>query len=83
MRVPVEELVDMEKLASEGRTLSARTIREALPRGWVLEPDGSTARRDLRVMAREGWMLVLALVVFGSIAAGLFWSSFPRGERAS
>jgi hypothetical protein len=45
----------------------------------VLEPDGRTARRDLRVMAREGWVLLLALLGFGSIVAGLFWHSFPPG----
>ena len=79
MRVPVEELVDLEQLAEGGGEPSARSIREALPRGWVLEPDGRTARRDLRVMAREGWLLLLAMLAFGSIVAGLFWHSFPPG----
>jgi hypothetical protein len=78
-RVPVEELVDMVALSREGAAPSPRALREALPRGWVLEADGRTARADLRVMAREGWVLVFALVSFGAIALGLFWSTFPRG----
>jgi hypothetical protein len=38
-----------------------------------------TARRDLRLLFREGWMLVLCLVCFGAVAAGIFAWGFPRG----
>jgi len=82
VRVPVEQLVDIVRLSRDGQPPSARAIREALPRGWVLEPDGRTARRDWRIMAREGWILVLALVVFGSVGLGLLWHGFPRGSPA-
>ena len=81
-RVPVDELVDLARLTKDGASPSQRSIREALPRGWVLEPDGRTARRDWRIMAREGWILVLALVVFGSVGLGLLWHGFPRGSSA-
>jgi hypothetical protein len=59
---------------------SPREIRESLPRGWVLDADGKTARRDARLLFREGWMLLLCLVCFAAAAAGLFWWSFPRGS---
>ncbi len=81
-RVPVGDLVDLARLTKDGESPSARALREALPRGWVLEPDGRTARRDWRVMAREGWILVLALIVFGSVGLGLLWHGFPRGSSA-
>ena len=58
---------------------SPREIRESLPRGWVLDADGKTARRDARVLFREGWMLLLCLACFAAAAGGLFWWSFPRG----
>ena len=80
-RVPVTELIDLEGLAPAGERPSTRAIREALPAGWVLEEDGSTARRDLRLLARQGWMLLLLMLVFGSVGLGLFWSSFPRGSK--
>ena len=75
----VEELVDLSHLRTDGRPPTPKEIREALPRGWVLEPDGVTARRDARLLFREGWILVLGLACFGAIVAGLFWSTFPRG----
>jgi hypothetical protein len=78
-RLPIEELVDRAHLPHDGQPPSPRAIRAALPAGWLLEPDGRTARRDLRALARQGWLLLLALVVFGSVVLGLFWSSFPRG----
>lgn len=77
--VPVTELVDLAALTSEDRPPTAREIRAALPRGWVLEPDGVTARRDLRLFFREGWILVLGLVLFGAGGAIFFWDVFPRG----
>ena len=35
-----------------------------------------------RLLFRDGWLLLLALVCFGAAALGLFWWSFPRGARA-
>ena len=54
-------------------------MRAALPRGWVLEDDQRHARRDARLLFREGWILIVGLVVFGSAAVGLFYLTFPRG----
>jgi hypothetical protein len=45
----------------------------------VLQDDGVTARRDLRLFFREGWILIVGLVVFGSVVAGMFLLTFPRG----
>ena len=79
MRVPVEQLVDLEALRGGGPPPAPHRIREALPRGWVLDADGKTARRDLRVMAREGWLLLLGLVCFGAAGIGFLWDAFPGG----
>lgn len=80
-RVPVADLVDLAALAAlhDGREPTKREIRAALPRGWVLEEDGVTARRDLRLFFREGWILLLGLVLFGAGGAIFFWDVFPRG----
>jgi hypothetical protein len=78
-RVPVATLVDLERLAADGRPLTPARLRAALPRGWVLEDDGVHARRDLRLLFREGWILAVGLVSFGAAVLGLFWWSFPRG----
>ncbi len=75
-RRPVAELVDLTALGPEP---SQRALRAALPRGWVLDEDGRTARRDLRLVFREGWILILGLVAFGACGIGLFVMSFPRG----
>lgn len=81
MRVPIEELVDIVRLEREsGRPPTAREIRDELPRGWVLDEDGKSARRDARMLFREGWMLVLFLACFGAAAVGLFLWGFPRGS---
>lgn len=80
-KVPIEQLVDLAALATPGREPTPTRIREALPPGWVLEPDGRHARRDLRVLARDGWVLALGLVCFGAAGLGLFYSTFPRGLR--
>lgn len=81
MRVPIEELVDLGRLEREsGRPPTPSEIRGAMPRGWVLDPDGKSARRDARMLFREGWMLALCLVSFGAAGAGLFWWSFPAGR---
>jgi hypothetical protein len=77
--VPVEELVDLEQLGRGGRAVTPARLRAALPRGWVLEDDHRHARRDARLLFREGWILIVGLVVFGSAAVGLFYLTFPRG----
>jgi hypothetical protein len=79
-RVPLEDLVEPERLARLGPAPSPRELRALLPRGWVLDDDGRGAHRDRRLAFREGWVLVLGLVAFGAAAAGLFWWSFPRGS---
>ncbi len=80
MRVAVEELVDLSRVGPGTRAPTPREIREALPRGWVLEEDGVTARSDARLLFKEGWVLILGLVCFGAAVIGLFWWSFPRGS---
>jgi hypothetical protein len=66
-------------LSGDFRPPTPREQRESLPRGFVLDSDGKTVRRDARLLFREGWMLLLCLVCFAASAAGLFWWSFPRG----
>ncbi len=78
-RVPIGELVDLELLSRDGRPATPARIREALPRGWVLDSDGQHARRDGRILFRESGVLVSGLLVFGAAALGLFWQTFPRG----
>lgn len=78
-RVPVSELVDLEHLRAGGRPLTPRRVREALPRGWVLEEDGEHAHRDARLFFREAWILLLGLVVFGCAALVFLWGGLPRG----
>ena len=80
-RVPVSELVDLRTLGGPDRAPTAREIRAALPRGWVLDEDGATARRDLRLFFREGWILVLGLVLFGAFGLAFFAQVLPRGGR--
>lgn len=81
-RVPLAELVDLERLAAiKGRALTKPELRAALPRGWVLEDDGQHARRDLRLLFREGWILVVGMLVFGVLAVAISWQAFPRGWR--
>lgn len=78
-RVPVAELVDLERLGPGNRPATPAEIRAALPPGWVLEDDGRTARADLRLFFRQSWILVFALLSFGTVALGFFWSTLPRG----
>ncbi|MDA1264381.1 MAG: hypothetical protein O2816_04805 [Planctomycetota bacterium] len=80
-KVPIEQLVDLGSLRSDSQRPTPKQIREALPPGWVLEQDGLHARRDLRVLARDGWVLVIGLVLFGGAGFFLFYDSFPRGWR--
>ena len=78
-RVPVSELVELERVGPGHRPPTPAELRAALPRGWVLDADGSTARSDLRLLFREGWVLVLGLVAFGAVGLGFLWGAFPRG----
>ena len=78
-KVPLEQLIDLSALRKDGREPTPTRLRQALPPGWVLDEDGQHARRDLRVLARDGWVLVIGLVLFGAAGFYLFWDSFPRG----
>ncbi len=83
-RVPVAELVDLAALErADGRPPGPARLRAALPRGWVLEPDGVHARRDLRLLFREGWILLLGLVAFGSAGLAFLFGAMPRGARGA
>lgn len=79
--VPVSELVDLDAIGPGHRPPTPAELRAALPRGWVLEPDGEHARRDTRLFFREGWILLVGLLVFGGISLVLFWQTFPSGWR--
>ena len=77
--VPVEELVDLSTVGPGTRPPTKRELRAALPRGWALDDDGKTAHRDARLLFREGWILVIGLVLFGGAAIFFFQSVLPRG----
>jgi hypothetical protein len=77
----VSELVDLAALRPDGTAPTPRELRAALPRGWVLCEDGASARRDLRLFFREGWILVTGLVVFGLFGLAFFADVLPRGGR--
>ncbi|HIG10818.1 MAG: hypothetical protein ABGY71_00205 [bacterium] len=78
-RVPVQDLVDLEALSPAGRPPHPARLRAALPRGWRLEEDPRYARRDLGLFLREGWILILGLLIFGAVGLYSFWSVFPGG----
>ncbi len=80
-RVPVTDLIELDQLRSDGRTPTPREIRAALPRGWLLETHNVTARRDLRLFFREGWILIVGLVLFGGMGLAFFAQVLPRGGR--
>ncbi|MFT5463354.1 MAG: hypothetical protein ACI8QS_002240 [Planctomycetota bacterium] len=80
-RVLVSELIDLAALSEGGTAPSKRRIRAALPRGWVLEDDGHHARRDIRLFFREGWILMVGLLTFGSVGGSFLWGAMPRGWR--
>ncbi len=80
-KVPLEQLIDLSTLREGGREPTPTHLRQALPPGWVLDEDGQHAHRDLRVLARDGWVLVIGLVLFGGAGFFLFYDSFPRGWR--
>ena len=77
----MSELVDLDSIGPGHRPPTPAELRAALPRGWVLEPDNEHARRDLRLFFREGWILIVGLLVFGGVGAALFWQTFPSGWR--
>ena len=78
-RVPIGELVDLAALARDGRPVTPRRIREALPRGWALDDDNEHAHRDVRLLFREGWILILGLLVFGALGGVFLSSGVPSG----
>ncbi len=77
--VPIADLIDLERLRADGRPATPRQIRAALPRGWALAEDGEHAYRDARLLFRQGWILVLGLVVFGTVGLGFLLGAVPRG----
>ena len=77
--VPVEDLIDLDSIRSDGRPPTPKQIREALPPGWALDEDGKTAFRDGRIFFRDAWVLILGLVCFGAAGLGLFWFALPSG----
>jgi len=81
--VPVEELVDLARLGRDGRPPTPRELRAALPRGWALDEDGRHAHRDARLFFREGWILVLGLVLFGAIGGFFLIDAAPRGPAGA
>jgi hypothetical protein len=78
-RVPIEELVDLARVGQAGRAPTPAELRAALPRGWVLEDDLCHARRDARLLFREGWIQVVGLLVFGGVGATFLLDAVPRG----
>ena len=79
--VPVEELVDLSAWKSRGREPTPRELRAALPRGWALADDHAHAYRDARLLFREGWILVVGMLVFGSVGLAFLWGAMPRGWK--
>ena len=77
--VPVEELINLDALGAEGQPVTPRRLRAALPRGWALAEDNRHAYRDARLLFREGWILIVGLVVFGSVGGAFLWGAMPRG----
>ncbi len=77
-RVPIDELLEPAALRALGPAPAPARLRALLPRGWVPAEDGF-ARRDLRLFFREGWILVLCLIGFGSLGAMFVLGALPRG----
>lgn len=77
--VPIEELIDVSAVGPGTRPPSPRELREALPRGWALDDNNRTAHRDVRLLFREGWILVIGMLLFGAAALFFFQSVLPRG----
>ena len=79
VRVPVSELIDVERIGSGDRAPTPRELREALPRGWALDDDNLHAHRDLRLFFREGWILLTGLFLFGAFGLFFLVGALPRG----
>jgi hypothetical protein len=77
--VPIEELVDPALFGDGTKTPHPYKLRDALPPGWILEPDLKHARRDRRVLAGGGWVLVIGMISFGTVAFFIFRDAFPKG----
>jgi len=80
--VPIEELIEpavLAELRRGDRGPSPRELRAALPRGWALDDDNRHAHRDARLLFREGWILVLGLVIFGGFGAFFVVDAMPKG----
>lgn len=81
-RVPIAELLEPAALAQLGEPPHPARLRACLPRGWVPDDeDPHYARRDLRLLFREGWMLALLLVVFGTVGGLFLIGAAPQGWR--
>ena len=78
-RVLLTDLIDPAAPSATGGSAAGRSATGGLPRGWVPAGDGLHARRDRRLMLREGWVLVLGLVAFGAAGAAFLWGAMPRG----
>ena len=78
-RVPLDELIEPERLRALGSTPSPARLRALLPRGWVPDEDGLHARRDLRLFFREGWILALCLLAFGTVGGAFLLGAMPHG----
>ena len=77
--VPVEELLDLSQVGPGNRPPTPRELRGALPRGWALDDNGTTAHRDARLLFREGWILIIGMLLFGIGAVIFFSSVLPHG----
>lgn len=83
-RVPIRDLLDPTQLAELGDPPHPARLRASLPRGWVPDDtDPRFARRDLRLLFREGWMLALCLVVFGTVGGLFLIGAAPQGWRGA
>lgn len=84
--VPIEELIEPSHLAEltrDGRKPAPRELRAALPRGWALDDDGRHVHRDARLLFREGWILIVGLVIFGTLGGLFLVDAVPRGWRGA
>ncbi len=80
-RVLVGELIDLEALRAErgGREPTPANLRAALPPGWALDDDHEHAKKDMRLLFRQGWMLAIGMLLFGAAGILFFIEVFPRG----
>lgn len=75
--------MDLSTLGRGGRPPTPRELREALPRGWALDDDHLHAHRDARLLFREGWILVLGLLIFGALGGFFLIDAMPAGWRGA